>query len=822
MRTPIRAVTGNIVWPRHGQPWAMWHIPARPWLHTDEAEQVATLDDARAAFGQLRSPALLAGLCQPISAADWAHRTNTPHDGDGVDAARVDDGAAMWERSYWFAAQIDERPTRLNRIGNPFRAVAADTRVAVAVPADQVDRAMNAADTLWTQAFNDPRVRPATAAEVMWYLDRTVTRGQYDKPVDSWTASQFGQTRQSNTRTWVEFGAGALAGLFDRDVEPRPKAGRGERPLGRVVRVDDSYQAAVVVTATPDQWKIEPGQHSGGEVFSNLERLAAFPVDWFCRVEPQPYDRVAGKLRSLRRNMVEQVEQFDGDGQGTNTPASITDAIDGANAEEAELGPQQEPGLPALILFVVAAPDPAVCDERARQVEATMTRYNVATVRPLNGQVAALKAQVPTGTLPAIFNDYRQELTPLGLAGMAPFCGSVVGDPEGAPFAVNLDTGIHTTVLLGLAEQIRQDDDDVDTTASASIAIIGGLGAGKSYTGKTIGDIVVQRGGKFTAVDRTQRQEWAQYAQGLGPDVAEILTIDGGYSFDPFACLPTTQAQQGTIGVLGSFLDLGPTSPEGALLAAAVRDVATKDDPRIGDVLALLHYWGDPKGQHKNAMAFSLYQRLNVYALEPYCAPLFDRSRPGVNLDKQAVVFSLPGLTLPTDEQSKSEYMAKQTQPEQVWGRAVTYLLNFLSRWVTFKDDTFALQIVDEAWFMFASPYGRQMLHEAVRDSRKHNNGLIILTHDLKEVPEETLDLLGSVLVGRVEGGSARRAAALFGDGASAESILNKLPKKRGVFMYRDAQRRTALIQVLRNDRLHAAMDTRPNQPAATREEALV
>lgn len=819
MRSPILAVTDHIVWPRHGSPWAVWRVAPRRWQHTDEAEQMATLDDTRSSLARLAASALLASLCEPLSEAEWKRRTGHGDGSSSLIAATLnDDGGRAWTRGYWFATQIDERPTRFERLVQPLRAVAGEAHLGVATPAAQVERALAAAGELHVDVFNDPRVRPATAAEVMWYLDRVLTRGAVDKPVDWWASSSMAAERTGDVERWTEFGPGVLATVFDRDIIPRP---RDKGRSGRMMQVDDSYQASLVLTSSPDAWRIEPGQHTGGEVFANLERLAAFPVDWFCRVEPMPYGEVSRKLASLRRNMVEQFEQFDGD--EANTPASVTAAIEGANEEEMELGPNTEPSLPSLITFSVAATTAAETERRARQVESVLARYQVQTIRPLNGQLAALRAQLPTGALPRIFADYRQHLTPLGLAGMAPFCGSVVGDSQGEPFAVNLDTGQRTPVLLGLAEQIRQADDDDDTTASASMAIIGGLGAGKSYTGKTIGEIVINRGGKITAVDRTERQEWAQYALGLGPDVAEVVSLDAGGSVDPFACLPADKAQQGVIGVLGSFLDVGPASPEGALLAAAVRAVAATTDPRIIYVLGLLHAWGTD-ADHPNATAFSLYQRLNVYALEGYCACLFDRDRPGVNLDKQAVIFSLPGLTLPTDDQAKSEYLARQTQPEQVWGRAVTYLLNFLSRWVTFRDETFALQICDEAWFMFGSPYGRTMLHEAVRDSRKHNNGLIILTHDLKEIPSETLDLIGSVMVGRVEGSSAKRAAALFGDGTTAEGMLNKLPKKRGIFLYRDAQRRTALIQVLRSETMHEAMDTRPGAPPtkAQEEEVLV
>ena len=87
--------------------------------------------------------------------------------------------------------------------------------------------------------------------------------------------------------------------------------------------------------------------------------------------------------------------------------------------------------------------------------------------------------------------------------------------------------------------------------------------------------------------------------------------------------------------------------------------------------------------------------------------------------------------------------------PEEVLGQALLYLVAAVGRRVVFEDPRrFGAALYDEAWALLASPFGRKLLVEGVRDGRKHN-GAIWLASQLATDFEisDLLDLLGARFV---------------------------------------------------------------------------
>jgi hypothetical protein len=133
----------------------------------------------------------------------------------------------------------------------------------------------------------------------------------------------------------------------------------------------------------------------------------------------------------------------------------------------------------------------------------------------------------------------------------------------------------------------------------------------------------------------------------------------------------------------------------------------------------------------------------------------------------------------------------------------------------------FGAALYDEAWALLASPFGRKLLVEGIRDGRKHN-GAIWLASQLATDFEisDLLDLLGARFVFDQSLGAIPSALRFLGvrgsvdAGARLEGGL-----REGQCLYRDVRDRVGLLQVLPPAlaELHAAFNTTPGTRPADR-----
>ncbi|WP_368666546.1 hypothetical protein [Kitasatospora sp. MBT63] len=103
------------------------------------------------------------------------------------------------------------------------------------------------------------------------------------------------------------------------------------------------------------------------------------------------------------------------------------------------------------------------------------TEYTFA--RPVGEQTALWQAMPPGCRTPRVMLGYAQILLARDFAMAMPWCGSQLGDERGALFGLQLASGGARPVLVDPARGPRTD-------ASASMAFLGELGAGKSVAMK--------------------------------------------------------------------------------------------------------------------------------------------------------------------------------------------------------------------------------------------------------------------------------------------------------------------------------------------------
>ena len=185
-----------------------------------------------------------------------------------------------------------------------------------------------------------------------------------------------------------------------------------------------------------------------------------------------------------------------------------------------------------------------------------------------------------------------------------------------------------------------------------------------------------------------------------------------------------------------------------------------------------------------------------------------------VAADQQVTVFRLPSLTLPSTEELATEWGRRHLLPEQVMGQGVVYLIAAVARELTMTSDVFGLGILEEAYHIVrSSPQGRTLVLGWVRDSRKHNASVWLVSQSIHDTDDELRSLLRNRFVFRQGQGLGAAALEWLGLPASREFVnLVERELVPGECLYQDVGGRVGLVRVTppADPALTAAFSTTP------------
>lgn len=816
MKPPARAVVGQLIWSRDGGVWAVWRVDPFAHAHTSTGDKLAVHARLRGMLIGAPAESMLLSVCERLDRWDVVADML-----EGVDEAAHPAWSIVCEAS---AAELAGRPLHrrryylaacLPRGDRTWRDLLAGAAGDVSasfglppgrVPAAEIDLRARQARAIEARLERHIELSKASTGEIRWLYARALRR-EINEPAldDSWEPVDRGPGRGS---------AGVVAHLSAATVKEGGYSDDVDRPrYRRYVRVDTAdgtaYQTVLALAELPHQFMFPGG---GGEWCYHADELD-FPVDWCVRVRSVPNAEAQSKVRRKHRDLIGQVEEYDG--EITGAPPQLADAISAISDERSELAANPtEPELQATILLAIAAPDLATLEERAGAIRAMFEPEEYGVARPTGGQLGLVRSMLP-GTSPApVCRDYVQFLLPRDLAAGAPFCGPDVGDPHGLLLGVSLDTGSPAPVLF-------DPEYGPSVNKSPSLAAVGRLGSGKSFMLKRLCWDTLARGGQVVTIDRTRVGEYVAFAK-TAPGRVQVVHLDASQNVcvDPLVMFTGDDQVTVTLGFLSLLAGCSTQSEEGAALNEAVEAVAARPGGRLGDVVDELARMGQT-GPEPDAVARGLARRLATYRTRGAGRLAFGVGRP-VSLDADMIVFWAPNLALPDRETLEVEHRARNMLPEEVLGQALLYLVAAVGRRVVFEDPRrFGAALYDEAWALLASPFGRKLLVEGIRDGRKHN-GAIWLASQLATDFEisDLLDLLGARFVFDQSLGAIPSALRFLGvrgsvdAGARLEGGL-----REGHCLYRDVRDRVGLLQVLPPAlaELHAAFNTTPGTRPADR-----
>ncbi|MFH8627522.1 ATP-binding protein [Streptomyces vietnamensis] len=854
MKLPLRHIVDHLVWSTSGTVWAVWSLtPAGSRYMPDRTREQITAQ-VTALVRSLPGRARLFGLCARIDAGEVVAATL-----DGVDYRRhdawaevaeaqlrllagedLDEPVEMYRRTLWLAVPLPVLGGRGQwqaTAGTAWSDLAGLLGLPpVPVTAREVAEYGERAEQVEAELSGGIALRRATPAEIVWMHQNAVGRGLEAELLGEAERSPLRGSRMTGgilrSPSHADLGHVLLleGGHPARSLDPvRGRVGgRGSGgALGSLVgrrwlQVDSeagtSYQAHLALAEMPRRFTA-----AGAEFFAELDRLP-FGVDWVVDLSTVASEKVVAAVTKKKRDLVDQADQYAAR-RATGLPDALHDAADdlgdlGARASRSSV----EVEVQSVTALTVWGTTPAECDQRAAALQARLKGANYRLVRPVGGQEELFTLGLPAAVTPPAVRQYVQHELGEDWAMHGALYGQTFGDPTGAMVGYSQDIGTISPVLLNIADAPVHN-------ASASFALAGDLGGGKSTLLKLITGSVVDRGGRAIAIDRTKSREWARFARSAAPgrcQVVDAATAD--MSIDPLRVFtdPAVGARY-ALSYLTVQLGVGAMTEHGALLKAAVKQAAAAPAPSMSLVLDALEEMA-LEDSARGRRAAALVEWLRVAADEPLAAAVFDPALPPLDLagdlTSDFVVITTTGLTLPPREAATNPELLRSQPLEALIGRAVLYLIAAIARETAFTDPRFTLLPLDEAYWLTSSAEGQALIDEIVYDGRKHGAGVGLGCHDVLELGTSTTQglLAYRFLARTADPVLAARGLTWLGLPATDEDLLRMVttdlspygkPERAGEFLARDPRMNIGRFKVLVPDleRITSGIYTTPTGP---------
>lgn len=687
--------------------------------------------------------------------------------------------------------------------------------------------------------------RTARPAEIVWMIQHALHRGMAEPLLAQAEQSELygGQLRDGVLRSpsyadlgQVRLQEGGIDPELDNVDELRStgqitRSGRKAwwrlntgSPLGRRwLQVESDagvgYQAHLALAECPPAVS-----QDAADLFAQLETLD-FPVDYTIDLTLVPAEKARDQVRRKKNELIDQADQYDA--RPTGMPASLTEAARDLGELDARLSRTSvEVEVQSVTGLTVWGPTAAVCDARARALAALLAGADYRAVRPAGLQEALFTLGMPGTVRPGAAAEFTQHQVSEDWALGGAFTTAEVGDPNGMFLGIDLDSGTTRPVMINVADAPKVD-------ASASMGIVGDLGAGKSVLQKLIADAIWERGGCAICIDRTPVREWATFARTAAQGRVQIIdAAQAEVSIDPLRMFDGPEGRHYALSYLTLQLGIGPMSTNGEVLHHAVEQAAASEQPSMHRVLEVLQEMATAETGKRQDAAATLAGLVRVVATNSLARMVFDPALPPVRLDASSasdmIVITTAGLKLPPKAAFDNPEVLHQQPLEALIGRAVLYLIAAIARQTAFEDPTrFTAVVADELYWLTSSAEGTALVHEILHDGRKHGAGLIAASHDASELGPDRGLMAYRALARTTDRERARRGLEFVGldpnDGELVRLVTTGLSPvgrrgREGEFLLTCPRQNTGRIKVSipRIGRITTSITTTPGRRAHT------
>ncbi|MEU0949836.1 ATP-binding protein [Streptomyces canus] len=818
MRVPIRHIAGHLVWSTHGSVWALYRLHPGPDEQGRREETVqgsyvpaAVREEQLAKITHLvrsltGSPRVF-GLCAQVDPGEVALRMI-----EGIEPAEAApgqthpwvenveatldllDGQEMHRRTLWLAVPLQSEGAS-RQISEQVGAVWAEIAPALGMrPTPVARREVTAyqeqASRVEAALAGGVALRPARPAEIVWMVQHALHRGMDEPLLTEAESSELygGQMREGvlHSPSYADLGQvrlqeGGIDPTVDdigdlKSVSQLTRSGRkawwrvntGSPLRRRWLQIESDagtgYQAQLALAECPPAVSAD-----AADLFAQLETLD-FPVDYTVDLTLVPAEKARDQVRRKRTELVDQADQYDA--RPTGMPASLTDAARDLGELDARLSRTSvEVEVQSVTVLTVWGPTAAICDARARALASLLGGADYRAVRPAGLQEALFLLGLPGTTRPGAVREFTQHQVSEDWALGGAFTLAEAGDPNGMFLGLDLDCGTTRPVMINVADAPKHD-------ASASLGIVGDLGAGKSVLQKLIAEAVWARGGCAICIDRTPVREWASFARTAAKGRVQIIdAARAEVSIDPLRMFAGPEGRHYALSYLTLQLGIGPMSTNGEVLHHAVEQAAAGEQPSMRRVLDVLEEMARSEGGKRQDAASTLAGLVRVVATNPLAAMVFDPALPPVRLDASStsdmIVITTAGLKLPPKAAFANPEILHQQPLEALIGRAVLYLIAAIARQTAFEDpERFTAVVADELYWLTSSAEGTALVHEILHDGRKHGAGLLAASHDAEELGPDRGLMAYRALARTADRDRARRGLEFVGLDPNDDGLL--------------------------------------------------
>jgi hypothetical protein len=657
------------------------------------------------------------------------------------------------------------------------------------IPARELRQLHTSEQRLYERLSGVVSLRRARTIELQWLLRRTAVRGVSEPELDGhWQPDAIAIKAPGGAVSYEPLGA-----LLWRCVNCA--ISESERTLTVDGEQTRSIQALLALGALADSPQF-PG--AGAELlFAPLESVG-FPVDavlhcqWLGNRDAlaQVRKRVADVENAYR-------EQLEGSAFGPGLQAGEARGL--AREYEAKL---QAGGQAAMLTgWIGLALGATTAEELERRVDVLREHYGeIQLHRP-----AGLQHQLFFEHLPrpdgGLTRDYVQQLTVEQFGAMVPTATRTVGSARGAYL------GFTPT---GAPRPVRYDPTQAPRESRASaVLLVGTLGSGKTVAAQAIAYAAQRRGSLVVDFDPKPDHGWENVPELHGELGVLELSGDPGQQgkLDPLAIGLEDLREELACSYLLELLRDPPPSWENAI-SRAVKDTVHEGSRSLLRVVELLC----ESGQEATRDAGQALEVISDFGL----------ARLGFGTGQDTLITAarslstirMPGLSLPDPRASRDTY----TRSERVSVATLTLVAAYALRLISTDRSRHKIVLLDEIWFLLASPQGRSIIDRLVRLGRAFNATVLLGTQRTADLGE-LADLIGVYLVfGQDSDAEARRALGLIGLDPRSDELVRLLRElRKGRCLIRDLDGRVGEVQVdLVYPHLLQAFQTTPGEPQAS------
>ncbi len=628
----------------------------------------------------------------------------------------------------------------------------------------------------------------AATRELEWLLRRAACRGIAEPRLDPFWQPDALVVEAADGRVAYE--------PLEHDLLSCVNAAMTEPAGGRarlVVESEEgtSHQALLCLGSLADEPVFPGGQAE--LLFAPLEGVS-FPVDAVLHARWLGNRDALGQVRK-RITDVEQVyrEQLQGSRHGPGWLAE-EDRVLAREYEAILQGSAHPPMLYAALSLAVGAPDDTVLEQRISALE---DQYGELVLhRPRGLQEALWFDHLPRAGVAEV-RDYTAQMTVEQFGALIPIGSQHVGATRGIYLGWTPGGG---------GRPVRYDVTAPSREARTSAVLLAGtLGSGKTVAAQAIALGGERRGSLVVDFDPKPDHGFDQLPLLRGR--VEVLELSGAEEhrgkLDPLTIGLEDLREELASSYYLDLLREPPPSWENQV-QRAVREVVRRRGRSSLEVIEQLKGMdSDPAREAADA--------LEVVA-DFGLARLGFGAATGVERGPAAAVTTIriPGLTLPDPRASRETY----TRSERVSVATLALVAAYALRLVASDRSRHKVVLLDEAWFLLASPQGRTVINRLVRLGRAFNATVLLATQRLEDLGDLS-DLVGTYLIfGQESDAEAARALELLGLDPRERTLIARLREfRRGRCLMRDLDGRVGEVQVdLADPALLAAFDTTPRQ----------